>query len=253
MSLQTIKNTHYTEIRLNRPERRNALSCELMRAFIKELEIVNKDRQQRAVIISGEGTVFCSGLDLREVADQSLAKESAALLSRLLMMIHSLPLVTICAIHGISVAGGAALTAACDLVVAEEGTQIGFPEIRRGIVAGFVSALLAKQVRIREIKELLFLGEMVSAKRAREMGLVTRIVANGSLKAETKFIMEKVLLGAPQTMRLSKELLGKLDGLSWEESWNAAENFHLQSRASEEAKEGALAFLEKRKPKWVEK
>lgn len=252
MPLQTIKNRHYTEIRLNRPEKRNALSCELMRQLIKELEAVSEDHCQRAVIFTGEGVVFCAGLDLQELADQRLAKESAALLSRLLMMIYSLPIVTICAVRGASIAGGAALMAACDLVLAEEGTRIGFPEVRRGIVAGFVSALLAKQVRIKEIKELLFLGEPVTAKRAQEMGLVTRVIAKGSLEAEKKAMVEKVLLGAPQTVRLSKALLEKLDETSLKASWTIAESFHLQSRASGEAKEGALAFLEKRKPEWVE-
>ena len=253
MSVQAIENQHYTEIRLNRPDKRNALSCELMDALTATLDRIRKDPEQRAVLFRGEGPVFCAGLDLKEMADRSKARESAACLSRLLQIIYSYPLVTICGVHGASLAGGAAIMSACDLVVAEEGTIIGFPEVRRGIVAGFVSALLARQMRVREIKELLLIGESVSVIRAMEMGLVTRIATSEMFEKEIEDLVEKVLRGAPQTMRLSKELLEKLDPLSMEHSWKVAESFHLQSRASGEAKEGALAFLEKREPKWINK
>lgn len=253
MSVQTIKSKHHTEIRLNRPEKRNALSCELMRNLIDTLDMIRKDSDQRAILIRGEGQVFCSGLDLQEIADQSVARKSAKCLSELLQVLYTYPLVTICGVHGASVAGGAALMSACDIVIAEENTQIGFPEVRRGIVAGFVSALLMKQMRVREIKELLLIGEPVSAKRALEMGLVTKIFSADTFESGMEDIVDKVLRGAPQTMRLSKELLEKLDPSPMEHSWRIAESFHLQSRASGEAKEGARAFLEKRKPKWVGK
>lgn len=253
MSVQTIKSKHHTEILLNRPEKRNALSCELMRNLIDTLDAIRKDPDQRAVLIKGEGPVFCAGLDLREMADQSMARKSAKCLSEVLRVLYSYPLVTICSVHGASVAGGAAIMSASDIVIAEENTQIGFPEVRRGIVAGFVSALLMKQMRIREIKELLLIGEAVTAQRALEMGLVTKVFSADTYESGTADIVEKVLRGAPQTMRLSKELLEKLDPFQMEHSWKIAESFHLQSRASGEAKEGALAFLEKREPKWVEK
>jgi len=251
MQVQTIKNNHYTEIRLNRPEKRNALSCSLMKEMITALEEARHDPDQRAVLFLGEGPVFCSGLDLQEMADHSKAKESADCLSQLLSKIYAFPLVTVCGVHGAAIAGGAAIMSACDLVYAEEEAKVGFPEVRRGIVAGFVSALLRKQMRIREIKELLLLGEPVSVARAREMGLVTRVVPNGSLEKETENVMKQILKGAPQTMRLSKELLEKLDSSPLEHSWKIAESFHLQSRASGEAHEGATAFIEKREPKWA--
>lgn len=253
MSVQTIKNKHHTEIRLDRPEKRNALSCDLMQSLIHALDDIRKDPDQRAILIKGEGQVFCAGLDLKEMADQRLARKSAKCLSELLQILYFYPLVTICGVHGAAVAGGAAIMSACDIVIAEENTQIGFPEVRRGIVAGFVSALLMKQMRIREIKELLLIGETVSAERAREMGLVTKVLSGEAYDSGTIEIVEKVLRGAPQTMRLSKELLEKLEPFPIEHSWKIAENFHLQSRASGEAKEGALAFLEKREPKWVGK
>lgn len=252
MSVQTIKNNHYSVIRLNRPEKRNALSCELMKEMIASLDKVRKDPDQRAVVILGEGPVFCSGLDLREMSDHTKSRESVECLSQLLRTIYFYPLITVCGVHGASIAGGAAIMSACDLVYAEEGTKIGFPEVRRGIVAGFVSALLTKQMRIREIKELLFLGEPVSAGRARELGLVTRVIPDGGLEEKIENILDQILKGAPQTMRLSKELLEKLDTLPLEHSWKVAESFHIQSRASGEASEGAKAFIEKREPKWVE-
>lgn len=251
MSVQTVKYTHYTVIRMDRPEKRNALSCALMKEMISALEEVRRNPDQRAVLFLGEGPVFCAGLDLSEMSDQSKSRESADCLSRLLSEIYSFPLVTVCGVHGAAIAGGAAIMSACDLVYAEEEARIGFPEVRRGIVAGFVSALLTKQMRIREIKELLLTGEAVSSERAKDMGLVTRVIPKGSLEQEMEKILEQILKGAPQTMRLSKELLEKLDPFPLEHSWKVAESFHLQSRASGEAREGALAFIEKREPKWV--
>ncbi|ADI37822.1 putative naphthoate synthase [Waddlia chondrophila 2032/99] len=251
MSVQVVKNDHYTVIRMNRPEKRNALSCALMKEMIAALDEIRQDSDQRAVLFIGEGPVFCSGLDLREMSDLSKSRDSADCLSRLLSIIYSFPLTTVCGVHGAAVAGGAAIMSACDLVYAEEGAKIWFPEVRKGIVAGFVSALLQKQMRMREMKELLLLGDPVSAQRACEMGLVTRVIPDGSLADETKKVLAQILKGAPQTMRLSKELLEKLDSSPLEHSWKVAESFHLQSRASEEAREGALAFIEKREPKWL--
>jgi methylglutaconyl-CoA hydratase len=249
--LKIEKKKFHTVIRLNRPEKRNALSCVLMKELVSAIDAVMDSPDQRAIVFLAEGPVFCAGLDLNELTDQSKAKESASLLSTLLKRIHTFPITTICGVHGSAMAGGAALMACCDIVLSEEDASIGFPEVRRGIVAGFVSAILSRQLRQRDIKELLLIGEPVTASRAREMGLVTRVVPKGTLHESMDELVEKVLKGAPQTMRLSKGLLEKLDPSPLEQSWAVAESFHLQSRASGEAKEGVQAFLEKRQPRWV--
>lgn len=251
--LEIKKHTLFTQICLNRPEKRNALSCELMQQLIEAIEQCHQDSTQRAILLSGNGPVFCAGLDLLEVYDQTKAEKSAALLSKLLILLYTSPLVTLCSVHGASVAGGAALMATCDLVIAEEEAKIGFPEVKRGIVAGFVSALLFRQMRLREIKELLLLGEMVSAHRAYEMGLITRVVPSGRSIDIGLEMVHSVLEGAPQTTRLSKELIEELEPINLQHTWEIAEKYHLISRATDEAQEGALAFLEKRQPIWTHK
>jgi len=251
--LEINKEEQYTVINLSRAEKRNALSCALMKELIRAIDETHQDPSQRVLILRGEGPVFCAGLDLEELRDRSKKKTSTKLLSQLLQQVYTSTLVTICCVHGASVAGGAALMSACDLVIAEKDAKIGFPEARRGIVAGFVSALLTRQIRQKDVKELLLLGELVSAERAREMGLVTRVVPKGkSFHACTKMAVS-VLKGAPNTLRFSKELLEQLDPIALDKAWEVAQVYHIKSRATDEAQEGALAFLEKREPNWIAK
>lgn len=249
--LEIKKEEHYTVINLNRPENRNALSCALMEELIDTIAAVHQNVSQRALVLGGNGPVFCSGLDLLELRDHNKSNESASLLSELLWQVYTSPLVTLCRVHGASVAGGAALMSACDLVVAEDNALIGFPESHRGIVAGHVSALLTRQMRLRDVKELLLLGELISAKRASEMGLVTRVVPEGKSSKSILEMLSSVLKGAPKTLRFSKKLLEQLESVDLDKAWEVAHLYHLKSRATNEAQEGALAFLEKREPKWV--
>ncbi len=251
--LEIQKEEQYTVINLSRAEKRNALSCALMKELIQAIDETHQDPFQRVLILRGEGPVFCAGLDLEELRDRSKKKTSTKLLSQLLQQVYTSTLVTICCVHGASVAGGAALMAACDLVVAEVDAKIGFPEARRGIVAGFVSALLTRQIRQKDVKELLLLGELVSAERAREMGLVTRVVPKGKSFHECMEMTGSVLKGAPNTLRFSKELLEQLDPVALDKAWEVAQVYHIKSRATDEAQEGALAFLEKREPNWIAK
>src|SRR5689334_6865755 len=170
-----------TILTLNRPAKRNALSADLMEACSEAFESLSQDQTQRVIILRGEGPVFCAGLDLEEAFLPENAERTARLVARVLRAVYQVPQVTIAAVQGAAIAGGAGLMSACDLVVATPETRIGYTEVRRGLVAALVMTLLHRQVRERDARELLLLGDLIFAERAKEMGLVSRVVTQEKL------------------------------------------------------------------------
>src|SRR5436309_11809407 len=159
-----------TVLTLNRPERRNALTIGLLSELVAAIKIASDQPQERVIILRGAGAAFCTGLDLKEAADHTKAHATAEMVANTLVAISQTPLVTIAAVHGAAVAGGAGLMSACDFVVAAERTKIGYPEVRRGLVAGLVMIFLRRQLLERNIRELLLGSDLIDAERAREMG-----------------------------------------------------------------------------------
>jgi methylglutaconyl-CoA hydratase len=240
-----------TLITLNRPERRNALTIELMKELSSAIETAAHDPAQRIVLLRGAGKAFCTGLDLQEVTESGKAHESAEMVARMLLTIADTRLVTIAAVHGAAIAGGAGIMSACDFVVAAEQTKIGYPEVRRGLVAGIVMTFLRRQVRERELRELLLMSELIDAKRAYEVGLVNRVVPADQLDQVVNDIAKAVLQGAPQAVSNSKRLIQELWSSSVAKDIDHALRHHMQARESNEAKEGIAAFMEKRPPNWT--
>ena len=247
------KQSAQTIVTLNRPERRNALTIELMSELVQAIEAAAADEAQRVLILRGAGLSFCTGMDLNETADASKAHDSANLVAKMLLTLSQTRLITIAAVHGAAVAGGAGIMSVCDFVVAAEGTKIGYPEARRGLVAGLVMTFLRRQLRERDVRDLLFTGELIDAERAREIGLVNRVVAPDEVETETQKFAVSVLQGAPNALANAKRLLGELWPTSVKQDLDRALAHHLQARESAEAKEGVAAFLEKRPPKWAAK
>jgi methylglutaconyl-CoA hydratase len=135
-----------TIVTLNRPERRNALTLELLTELCAAVKDASKDREQRVLVLRGAGVAFCTGLDLKEAADSTKAHATAEMVASTLVTISQTRLITIAAVHGAAVAGGAGIMSACDFVLAAERTKIGYPEVRRGLVAGLVMTFLRRQV-----------------------------------------------------------------------------------------------------------
>ena len=140
---------------------------------------------------------------------------------------------------------------ACDFVVAAQGTKIGYPEVRRGLVAGLVMSFLRRQVGERNMRELLFGSELIDAERAKEIGLVNRVVARDDVMSEAQKFAESVLQGAPGALTQTKRLVDELWWRSVKEDVDLALKYHLEARESDEAREGIAAFNEKRKAKWA--
>ncbi|MEY2491385.1 MAG: methylglutaconyl-CoA hydratase [Verrucomicrobiota bacterium] len=245
------KGSHLTILTLNRPERRNALSLQLLSELVSAIKVASDEPHGRILILRGAGAAFCTGLDLKEAADQTNAQDTADLVAQTLITLSQSRLVTIAAVHGAAVAGGAGLMSACDYVVAAERTKIGYPEVRRGLVAGLVMTFLRRQLRERDIRELLLGSDLIDAERAREMGLVNRVVSAGNVMAEAEGFAAKVLQGAPNAVAQTKLLIEELWGRSVKADVQLALQHHMQARSSAEAREGIAAFNEKRAPNWV--
>jgi methylglutaconyl-CoA hydratase len=240
-----------TVLTLNRPERRNALTLELLTELSSAIKMASDDVEARVIILRGAGIAFCTGLDLKEAADQTKAHATAEMVAKTLIATSETHLVTIAAVHGAAVAGGAGIMSACDFVVAAEGTKIGYPEVRRGLVAGLVMTFLRRQVGERNMRELLLGSELVDANRAKQIGLVNHVVAHENLMSQAMSFAESVVQGAPGAVAQTKRLIEELWWRSVKDDVNLALKYHMQARESDEAREGIAAFNEKRKPNWV--
>src|SRR5438067_12190955 len=241
-----------TVVTLNRPDRRNALTIELLNELIAAIKVASDQPHERVLILRGAGQAFCTGLDLTEAADLRTAHVTGELVGQALLTLSQTPLVTIAAVHGAAVAGGAGIMSACDFVVAAERTKIGYPEVRRGLVAGLVMTFLRRQVGERNMRELLFSGELIDAARAKEIGLVNRVVAKDDLMNEAQKFAQSVLQGAPGALAQTKRLVEELWSRAVKRDVDLALKYHMHARESDEAREGIAAFNEKRKPNWME-
>lgn len=240
-------------VTLNRPEKRNALNIELMEETYRLLKDFHSNPDLRALIITGNGPVFCSGLDMVDVLDPAKSHRASELVGQCLTALYNSPFVTIAAVHGAAVAGGAGLMTACDFAVAAEGTKFGYPEVRRGLVAAQVMTFLCRQLRQRDIRELLLLGEMLDAAQALRLGLINRIVPKEEIIQESLKIAGLVMKGAPAAVEQTKKLLDAMYPSVFEEDLKKGLECHRSIRDSFEGKEGVRAFLEKRIPSWESK
>src|SRR5260370_29329364 len=240
-----------TVVTLNRPERRNSLTIELLNELVASIKFASDQADECVLILRGAGAAFCTGLDLKEAADQKKAHMTAELVAKALITLAETRLVTIAAVHGAAVAGGAGIMSACDFVVAAQRTKIGYPEVRRGLVAGLVITFLRRQVSERNMRELLLGSELSDADRANELGLVNRVVAQDNLMTEAVSFAGSALQGAPGAVAQTKRLIDELWWRSVKQDVDLALKYHMEARESAEAREGITAFDDKRKPNWM--
>jgi len=236
---------------LDRPERRNALSIGLLESLVAAVESLARGGTARVAILRAAGPVFSAGLDLAEAADPDLVERSARCVAAALAALRHAPLVTVAAVHGGAYAGGAGLMAACDLAVGTSDLVIGFPEARRGLLPALVCDVLRVKVREGDLADLFLVGDPIDALRAREIGLLQRIVPPERLLDEALAVAAGILAGGPATIVATKRLLrAAYDRGPAEAAGEAAIAGHLAARRDPEATEGLRAFLEKRLPAW---
>lgn len=243
-------------ITLNRPRSRNPLSTDVLLGIHAALDMALDDPTVRAVILTGEGSAFCSGLDLREAeegGDRSFEEISADAdaLARLLRRLRSFEKVTIAAVNGPALASGCALATLCDFTLAVGSARFGYPEVRRGFVPAVVAVYLRGLVNDKQLRDLLLTGRIISADEAKEMGLVNEVLPSGELLAGGREIAERIAENAPVAIQSIKELLEALPGLETDRAIKAAVEVNARMRDTDECREGIRSFLEKRAPDWL--
>ncbi len=244
-------------ITLNRPDRRNALSRELVIALTDAFQRARDDAAARCVILTGTGAAFCAGMDLAELADtinlasKAIVWEDALKLAKLYDLIYTLPKPTIAAVNGAAVAGGAGLVTVCDLAVAIPEARLGYPEVRRGLVAAMVMVHLLRHVGERTARYLLLTGELIDAAEACRTGLINAVAPADKLMELAHAWAVALAEGGPQALATTKQLLHRFShqAVSLEEAAQAS----AAPRLTQECQEGLKAFFEKRPAPWAAK
>lgn len=257
MSYKTILVTDDPPIRtitLNRPERRNAMTQEMQLELIGVMEDSVANRC-RALIITGAGDAFCSGLDLSELQtmrDKTAAEHraDAERIARLFLTLYELPLPTIAAVNGPAIAGGTGLATLCDFTLAIPGARFGYTEVRIGFIPALVSAFLSLQIGDKRCRDLLLTGRLFGPQEAMQFGLINEIVEVQELLPRATAFAKALLDNSPMSLSATKRLLS-IQNRPWlDAAINAAMESNAQSRETHDFREGVSAFLEKRKPVW---
>lgn len=239
---------------LNRADKRNALSQELISQLTDAFERARDEPTGRCVILTNAGPVFCAGMDLQELqealdrpAEPAPIWESALRLAQLYDLIYTLPKPTIAAVQGAAVAGGAGLVTVCDLAVATPSSRFGYPEVRRGLVAAMVMPHLLRHVGERLARYLLLTGELIDAEQAVRWGLINELSSDALDRAHTW--ARSLAEGGPNALARTKDLLHRFShqSLSVEEAAQAS----AAPRLTEECQQGLRAFFNKRPAPWM--
>jgi methylglutaconyl-CoA hydratase len=237
-----------TCITLNRPSKRNALNIDLLGQLCDAIYEVGRMTSQHVMVITGAGPIFCSGMDLKEASEPENLNSLANLIAKALTGIYTSPLVTIAAVNGAAIAGGAGLMSACDFAIAASDAKIGYPEIRHGLVAAQVATLLVRQVAWRAVRKLLLLGELVDANRALEIGLISHVVSPDELMSQALQLGNQAAKNAPDAVAETKRLLAALEPHSFNDHLRLAIGIHRKARLSSSASKGISTFLNRKKP-----
>jgi len=239
---------------LNRPASRNAMSMALMQALDAELAAIAGDPDVKVVVIGGAGPGFCSGHDLRELRahpDAASYQAVFALCSRLMQRIVGLPKPVIARVHGVATAAGCQLVASCDLAVAAETARFATPGVDLGLFCSTPMVALSRAVGRKAAMEMLLTGDMVDATRARELGLINRVVPEAELDAAVAALAGQIAGKSPLTLAIGKVAFYRQAEMPLEDAYAYASEVMVRNMLARDAAEGIDAFLDKRPPAWT--
>jgi methylglutaconyl-CoA hydratase len=245
-----------TTITLNRPERRNAISRQMIDDLLATLDRAEADQTVRVVIITGAGKAFCSGMDLEslhEIAGQTPDENlgDSRQMARMFRRVYTFPKPLIAAVNGAAIAGGCGIATFADITIAVPEAKFGYTEVRIGFIPALVSVILRRQVGEKRARELAMTGRIFDAAEAYRLGLVTEIVSAEKLLPRAHEIAADFLQSSPTSLHRTKRLLLRYDEteVQWEIELAIKENAEI--RETEDFREGLASFLEKRNPKWT--
>lgn len=248
------KKDHVGWLTLNRPEQRNALSLELMDKMQKKLNVVVKDQEVNVVVIRGNGPTFCTGHDMNELVGEKYDihhfRKIFSLCSNLMQMLHQLPQPIIAQVHGVAMAAGCQLVAACDLAIADSKTKFSTPGVKIGLFCSTPMVPLSRIIGRRRALDMLFTGRFISAQEAERFGLVNRVVEPDRLTEETETWAKEIAKYSRFTLGFGKKAFYEQVDMDEISAYDYGKEAIAQNCLAEDAQEGMKAFLEKRKPVW---
>ena len=244
-------------IKLNRPAKRNALTRDLIESLLSAVKSVQENSSARVLILQGEGTVFCAGMDLKQMQERasdpnakSLWEEDARIYRELLETLFNLPMPVIASVAGPALAGGFGLVLACDFIIASQEAFFSLPEPKRGIAAAVVTPFLIHRVGAGIANQWLLSGENISAERALMSGLCYQVTDPDHLLTATHALVQSILTGAPSALATTKKHLIDCLPADFKKLLDLSMEVSAKARETDDAREGLAAFLEKRPPKW---
>ncbi|HEX3466118.1 MAG TPA: enoyl-CoA hydratase [Candidatus Elarobacter sp.] len=239
-------------VTLNRPEKRNALSLDVMRELIAAFEAIGADRSAKVVILRGLGPAFSAGHDLREMLERSVAEYRLVFDTcvRLMEALQSIPQPVIAEIAGIATAAGCQLVATCDLAVASSEAKFATPGVKIGLFCTTPMVALTRAIGRKRAMEMLLTGEMIDARTAAEWGLVNRVVDSNELHDETLKLARRIASAAGFVVGLGKAAFYAQIDLDQPKAYAYAKEVMSMNALAEDAQEGMDAFVSKRPPAW---
>jgi len=239
-------------ITLNRPEKRNALSLEVMGEVTEALRRAAAEPEIRVIVIAGAGPAFSAGHDLGEMVGRDLAFYQQLFDACTVMMetIHQVPQPVIAKVHGAAYAAGCQLVAACDLAVAAEGTRFATPGVKIGLFCSTPMVPVSRAVGRKRALELLLTGEPIDAATAADWGLVNRVVPETELDSEVDRLVDAIARSSPLTVGIGKEAFYAQIELDESRAYDLTKTVMSANSLAADAQEGIGAFLEKREPRW---
>ena len=238
-------------ITLNRPDKRNALDGEMVAELKSALNASATDAQCRMVLLSGAGTDFCSGADLANLEKTAQADvldnlADARFTAELFLAMRNHPRPVVAAVRERALAGGCGIATACDIILAAQSAQFGYPEVNIGFVPAMVMAILRRSVSEKAAFELVVTGETISARRAHDLGLAHRVFADNQFAAEVETYVKRLAGKSGSAVLLSKRLLYNMDSMSFEAALQAGTEINALARQTEDCRKGVERFLNKK-------
>lgn len=241
-------------ITLSRPDKRNAISFQLVDELLAALSEMEKSSAQ-VVILTGAGKAFCAGMDLDELKsllgkthDENV--RDSARMAQLFRRLYEFPKPTIAAVNGAAIAGGTGLATMCDFTLAAPEAKFGYTEVRIGFVPAIVSSILVWQVGHKVARDLLLTGRIFDATEAYRFGLVNEVVPADDLLPRARQLAGQLLENSPTSLRVTKQLINGYISTQLEQQIAAAVEENARIRTTADFREGITSFLEKRKPRW---
>lgn len=241
-------------VTLNRPEKRNAISANMIAELQTALDAIEKSHA-RVAILTGAGTAFCSGMDLEmlaAIAEQSPAEnqEDSRRMAKMLRRVWSFPRPLIAAVNGAALAGGCGIATLCDFTLAVPGAKFGYTEVKIGFLPALVSVFLIRQVGEKHARDLLLTGRIIDAEEAKGLGLVNEIVPAEKLLTRARELADLLIAASPASLSRAKRLMTSAAAAAVDHDLERAILENARIRCTPDFKEGLASFLEKRKPVW---